>query len=502
MTFFFERLLTSLDELTTAQRRAAMKVVTVAWVFGHFWMVLVWPGTVVMTRLGQELGASPLQFGVIASMPFIASLLSLPASMWVDRSGNRKTIFLSFMLSQRFMWLGIALLPVALLYGGGMQSAAMREITLYVVLGAFMLQWLVNSVGSPAWVSWMADLVPDRIRGRYFARRRQLGILSAITAAVGSGLLLDHFAPRGEYTTIVVIGGILLVAAIAGIVDIWLFRYVPHVPPLHRERPPFTQSMRAALADRPFMIFCVYLGLIHFTIAPGGQFTMLYLDESLKIDNVTKQLLTQVGPMLGMLAVLFMWGRLVDRVGRKPLLAIASFGLVPVGLGWTLMVYGHQWLGYVLAMAGAVLWAAIEVANLNLVLDASTTSRLDENGQPRRVGGSAFWAINTVIFSISGVLGCWAAGQFVEAYKTLQWSVPWLNTPRPFNVYEVLFFLLATIRFATTVLLLPFIKEKDAHPTGRALRVIVAEMYAGVVRGISLPTRVIGKRLRVRDDAE
>jgi MFS family permease len=501
MTFFFERLLTGLHELTTAQRRTAMKYVTVAWVFGNFWAVLALPGTVVLTQLCSKLGAGPAHFGLISSIPFIAALFSLPSSMWIDRSGNRKFIFLAFMLSQRFVWLAIALVPVLLFFVGGLETAAVRTGALWTVLALLAVGGLVGAVGSPAWVSWMADLVPDRIRGRYFARRRQLGILSAITAAVASGLILDRYAARGEYMALLVIGCILLVAAVAGIVDIWLFRYVPHVPPLSRERPPFTQSMRAALADRPFMIFCLYLGLIHFTIAPGGQFTLLYLDESLKIDNVTKQLMTQVGPMLGLLAVLFMWGRLVDRVGRKPLLAIASFGLVPVGLGWTLMVFGHHWLGYVLSIAGAVLWAAIEVANLNLVLDATTMSRPDENGQPRRVGGSAFWAINTAIFSMSGILGCWAAGQFVEAFKGREWHVPWLNTPRPFNAYEVLFFLLATIRFATTVLLLPFIREKDAHPTGRALRMIVAEMYAGVVRGISLPTRVIGKRRRTRAEA-
>ena len=53
----------------------------------------------------------------------------------------------------------------------------------------------------------------------------------------------------------------------------------------------------------------------------------------------------------------------------SPVLAIASLGLVPIGLGWCLVSPGCLWLGYLLSAAGAALWAGVEVANLNLVLE-------------------------------------------------------------------------------------------------------------------------------------
>ena len=40
----------------------------------------------------------------------------------------------------------------------------------------------------------MGDVVPGRIGGRYFSRRRQWGILSAVPAVLAVGWLLDHRA--------------------------------------------------------------------------------------------------------------------------------------------------------------------------------------------------------------------------------------------------------------------------------------------------------------------
>jgi hypothetical protein len=50
---------------------------------------------------------------------------------------------------------------------------------------------LCGHVANPAWVSWMADLVPIRIRGRYFSRRKQVGMFVGAIVTIGVGVLLD-----------------------------------------------------------------------------------------------------------------------------------------------------------------------------------------------------------------------------------------------------------------------------------------------------------------------
>src|SRR5882672_11294889 len=79
--------------------RRALSLVTLAWVFGSVWATAT--SGAPLTRFAQGLGASEFQFGLLAAMPFFASMLSMPASMLIDRTGARKGIFLWSLYTQR-----------------------------------------------------------------------------------------------------------------------------------------------------------------------------------------------------------------------------------------------------------------------------------------------------------------------------------------------------------------------------------------------------------------
>src|SRR5215213_2922495 len=77
----------------------AMSLVTLAWIFGSVWMTAT--SGAPLTQFARSLGASNFQFGLLAALPFIASLLSLPASVLIDRTGQRKRIFLWGLYTRR-----------------------------------------------------------------------------------------------------------------------------------------------------------------------------------------------------------------------------------------------------------------------------------------------------------------------------------------------------------------------------------------------------------------
>src|SRR5678815_5152531 len=77
---------------TQPQLRQTLELVTLTWVFGAVWNTTVTGAP--LTRFAAELQASPWQFGLLTAMPFIGSLLSLPASLLIERTGARKATFL------------------------------------------------------------------------------------------------------------------------------------------------------------------------------------------------------------------------------------------------------------------------------------------------------------------------------------------------------------------------------------------------------------------------
>src|SRR5687767_7910318 len=64
--------------------RNAMLATTVAWIFGNVWVVATSNASI--TQFAKALGANPFQFGLLTALPYIASLLSLPAVMLIERT--------------------------------------------------------------------------------------------------------------------------------------------------------------------------------------------------------------------------------------------------------------------------------------------------------------------------------------------------------------------------------------------------------------------------------
>jgi len=197
-----------------------------------------------------------------------------------------------------------------------------------------------------------------------------------------------------------------------------------------------------------------------------------------------------VSPLLAQLLVLPVWGHAADRMGKKPVMAIAALGLVPVGFAWCFVSPSMAWLGYALSAAGAALWTGVEVANLNFVLEFSGSAD-GENG------GSSYVAMNSVIINIAGCVGGLSAGVIATLLKDWHWHIglPGLSDV---TFYEVLFALSGMMRLLAAVAFLPRLREPDARSTTETFKLITANIYNNLFGAILMPLRL----LRVRTARE
>lgn len=431
--------------------RRQLAFVTIAWMFGAIWHTVTTGAP--LTLFAKGLGASHFQFGLLAAMPYVAALLAVPGSLLVERTGDRKRLFLDCHFLQRGLWFVIAAAPLVMISWYG-EAAMPRAVTLFLAL--VFLMYAAGATGGPAWVSWMADVVPKRVRGAYFARRRMWGISTAVPTAVLIGWGLDKLAGGGSGHVMGVppvvfwCGALFLVVAFFGLTDIALFRPLPHAAKPPRTGGGLMASMLAPVKDKPFMALSCFVGAINFTVGFTNQFATLYVIEKMKVDHVHAQLMLLAAPMLLTLLLLPAWGAAVDKMGRKPLMILSCMGLIPMGFGWCVMGEGNAWLGYVLYAGGATLWTGIEVANFNAVIDASG----------KKGGGSGYHAVNTVIINAAGCLGGLTAGGIAALIGSGTWQP--LAGYRAADFYDALFTLSGSVRVLTLVLLAPLLWEPGA----------------------------------------
>jgi MFS family permease len=309
----------------------------------------------------------------------------------------------------------------------------------------------------------------------------------------GVGLIIDFWAvppePLGALGWCAIL---FMCAACFGVVDIAMFEAVPDVPMTPRRATPIRKLLGQPMKDRQFLHFAGFVGTLTFAVSFMGQFVTLYLIDRIGVSGTGVQLMLLVAPMLAQLLVLPVWGHAADRMGKKPVLAIASLGLVPVGLGWCFMGPGSYVLGYVLSVLGAALWTGVEVANLNFVLEFSGSE--DGDGGAARAG-SAYVAVNSVIINIAGCMGGLCAGMIAKLLRDWHWHVGAFGLGKV-GFYEVLFALSGVLRLVAAVAFLPGLREPAARPTFEALRFMSANIYNNLFNAILMPMRVLRVRKR------
>jgi MFS family permease len=452
--------------------RNTLEIVTLSWVFGSVWQTTV--TGVPLTRFAAELHASPWQFGLLTAMPFLAALLSLPASLIIEHTGARKLCFLGGVYLQRLLWFAIALWPLWVVSRHGLTQSP-RAVFWFLVLTFVMHAG--NALGGPAWISWMADVVPARVRGKFFSRRRQWGILPSLPAAFVAGWVLDHQASTSSIQALQWCAILFMWAAVFGLVDVHLFHYVPDVPKAPRRGMGLIRAMGKPLRDKRFLLFGGFTALMTFALAFLTQFVALYVIDRLGAGGSQSQMMLVVGPMLAQLLVLGAWGAAADRMGKRPVLIIAGLGLVPVGLGWIMVGPNCLWLGYLLMALGVALWTGVEVANLNLVMEmggGGKSRNAGASGTPNTDGGTAYVATNTVITNLAGCLGGLAAGAIAQGLKDWAWQP--LAGMKIFTNYDVLFALSGVLRLLAVVAILPLLVEPGAKTVRETLQFLMSKL--------------------------
>ena len=310
-----------------------------------------------LTMFMEALGASGFMMGLVTTVMQLAFLVQIPAAILAERLPTRKPYWGAVAILHRLLWF-IPPLLVAFLPGRPATVAALA-------LGLVALSSLLGQSVTPLWFSWMADLLPDRIRGQFWGTR-QSWLMAANLLAVGfSGFILDYFPspslPDGSWRGFSLV---FVIGAALGVADIIIHMWVPEPPPFRRpQRMPWLRQIIEPLRNRDFRTLTFAMGLYTFSVGLVALGIVC-----LKRDfHVTYSQLAAVNisAALGALIFGFIWGYAIDRIGGRTFGAIMVASAPVLGVTWFFLKdYSTDLVGL---LSGIPVLASVTRAGLELL---------------------------------------------------------------------------------------------------------------------------------------
>jgi len=181
-----------------------------------------------------------------------------------------------------------------------------------------MVHRIVLNIGAAAWVPFIAHVVPDAFRGRYFGHMRRAMRLAALAATVLAGWYLGKDPPLNRFY--ILFAALLVLNAMRPV----LFRALPDPPPARNgKRENVLRSLRRPLHDPRFTGFAVFWAVLLMIRCTLGPFMVPFLKTELNFPSSTVVYVTS-GTVLGGVLSLVGWGRLTDRWGNRGVFLVCT----------------------------------------------------------------------------------------------------------------------------------------------------------------------------------
>lgn len=381
-----------------------------------------------LTGFAIAWGADDFQLGLLAALSFLVAPFQWLGAYLVDRFPQRRRELVAwFCLFARAPMALIALFPLFF------HDATWQVFSLVLLL--LLLQRASANLQEPGWISWMAVLVPRRIRGRYMGWRGCLTESTSMATILIAGWVIDMFRSHGQERE--GFAWIQLVAAVAGV---WSFVLLLRQPdPGHCPPPPQAGLGRLLrlLAGNRFLWLVAFNGLWLAGLNFCAPFITAHLIKNLDWDFRNLAVLSVIGSV----AAIFVnpiWGRMAERYGFKRVLKVCWLGLLSVPLLYLFCPPDLLWPIYLANLVNGIF-----MAGFSLTIFSLTLVGLPPESQ---AGGSAllnFVAAPAIFLSLM------ASGALAKEFVHWQWKIGGLTMGN----YHLLFGLSVLMRIPTWFLL-------------------------------------------------
>lgn len=373
------------------------------------------------------LKSSDNQIALLSSVPsLIAPLFQLLDTKAIQKLKSRKKIVLFSALMQGVMWIPIILIPFLFLKNGPV--ILIITFSIFAVFGSFL---------GPVWASWMGDLVSEKKRGRFFGNRSKIAGLVSLIASLIAGFFLDIF-PKNE--VFVGFAILFIIALFARLTSIFFLskKYEPKFEIEEKYQFSIFQFVKK-MPHNNFGKFTIYTTIMMFAVFVASPFFSVYMLKELNL-NYTTYTIVQVASSIASLVALPLWGKFADKYGNIPVTKICGLLVPVVPILW--LFSSNTIYLLVIQVYSGIVWAGFNLSTSNFVYDSTTPQRR-----------TSCLAYLNVLNGIGIFVGSTVGGLLATHLDI-----------KSVSVYLVIFLISAILRIASSVFMLPKLREVRVIP--------------------------------------
>jgi MFS family permease len=414
-------------------------------------------GGVFLTGFALYLGMNDFMIGLVAAMPFMVTVFQLPAAYLAQKTGNRKQIAYWAAACARGLWLPILLVTLLPIASGSLK--------LLVILALIFLSYCFVSASYVSWLSWMADLVPEEIRGRFFGTRNMLCGAAGMIAMVAFGKLLDYIHGH-SYGGLPIGFGITFISAVLfGMISLHFVSRISEPKNDNQIANPISigRLIYPPFKERNFRTFLTFIFAWSFSVYVASPFFTLYFLRDLRFTYgfiAFLGMLSAIADMAGMRV----WGRISDTVKNKAVIRVSSWIAIILPLAWISARPGSVLIPITLQIVGGGFWAGINLCMNNLLLKIS----------PQEHRASYISAFH-IVGGLGSALGPIVAGYVLNSLGSL--NLHFLS----WHLFPVqVIFMTSTLFRLLSFQLFKFVNEPEEVTVGQMVRILRS------VRGLAI----------------
>ncbi|MFH1423055.1 MAG: MFS transporter [Planctomycetota bacterium] len=440
------------QEIAPGERRKGLRISTLEGMFATVHGNLT--GGVIFTSFLITLGAKNFHFAVLNAVSGLAQLVQIFSAFFISLIGKRKIVVIISALLSRLVLCAIVALPYLMSW----------PTALKVVIGAAFLWGALGSISGNAWSGWMSDLVPRRIRGRYFSSRNFVLMLTTIIFSLAAAWFLDQFSRepgKGITSLLPSVKGkwiffpvnkmkayVLLysLGAIPAIISAMLIKRQVEPTRIEKARKQlkdFWASVKEPLKHSIFVKFLIFTSIYSLINSIAAPYWSPFLLENLQISITTLAVCALVSQTCGLLTTR-LWGSLCDKYGNRPVIVTTMFFASFHPLFYLIATKNFIIPVYIDFASSGIMWMGFGIAMTNFLYTTATIEGKE------------------MLFAVYGIAG--AGMVFVGSLLSglLLSIIPSVNIKNlTWNNIQILFLLTSTLRFLALIFAIKLINETN-----------------------------------------